>query len=179
MSFRRRLLLALALIVLVTVGSVSIVVSWRTRRSFEQADAERTQALLAQFRSEFTRRSDDVAHRVASLTGGDQVYKMALDLSRGGDTSSYVTEAKVVADSYQLDLLDFTAADGTIISSAQWPARFGYKENFPPDLPSKGTVLRLVPLPDGATLGLVAASTVKIADNPPIIIVGGRRLDRQ
>ena len=35
MSFRRRLLIALSLIVFFTVGAVSSVVMWRTRRAFE------------------------------------------------------------------------------------------------------------------------------------------------
>ena len=178
MSFRRRLLLALALIVVVTVGSVSIVVSWRTRRSFERADAERTEALLAQFRREFSRRGDDVVRRVDAIASGDTVSRMALDLSHGTEASAYVTEAKAVADSHQLDLLEFVAADGAIISSAQWPARFGYKEDVSPDLSAKGAVLRLVPLPEGATLGLVAARVVNIGDTP-LIVLGGQRLDRE
>ena len=118
MSFRRRLLIALALIVLVTVGAVSTVVSWRTRSAFQRADGERTDALLAQFRREFTRRGDDVVRRVEAIAAGDSVSRMALDLSHGADTSAYVTEAKAVAESHQLDLLEFVAADGTIISSA-------------------------------------------------------------
>ncbi|MGZ4826556.1 MAG: ATP-binding protein [Terriglobales bacterium] len=177
MSFRRRLLIALSLIVLVTVGSVSTVVSLRTRSAFERADAERTDALAAQFRSEFARRGDVVVHRVSSVGAGDAVAKMALDLGSGGDTGAYVTEAKTVADAYQLDLLEFVSPDGTIISSAQWPARFGYKEDVPPDLPTKGAVLRLVPLPDGATLGVMAATTVKVGDKPPTFIYGGQRMD--
>jgi two-component system nitrogen regulation sensor histidine kinase NtrY len=177
MSFRRRLLIALALIVLVTVGAVSTVVSWRTRSAFERADGERTDALIAQFRREFTRRGDDVVRRVEAIAAGDTVSRMALDLSHGADTSAYVTEARTVAESHQLDLLEFVAADGTIISSAQWPARFGYKEDVAPDLPSQGAVLRLVPLPDGATLGLLAARAVNIGDKP-LFILGGQRLDR-
>ena len=177
MSFRRRLLIALSLIVLVTVGSVSTVVSLRTRSAFERADAERTDALAAQFRSEFARRGDAVVHRISSVGAGDAVAKMALDLGSGGDTGAYVTEAKTVADAYQLDLLEFVSAEGTIISSAQWPARFGYKEDIPPDLPAKGAVLRLVPLPDGATLGVMAATSVKVGDKPPTFIYGGQRMD--
>jgi signal transduction histidine kinase len=177
MSFRRRLLIALALIVLVTVGGVSTVVSLRTRRAFEKADAERTDALIAQFRREFTRRGEDVVRRVEAIASGDTVSRIALDLSHAADTSSYVTEAKVVADGHQLDLLEFVSADDDIISSAQWPARFGYKEEVAPDLPSKGAVLRQVPLPDGATLGLVAARTVTMGDKT-LFVLGGQRLDR-
>jgi signal transduction histidine kinase len=177
MSFRRRLLIALALIVLVTVGSVSTVVSLRTRRAFERADRERTEALVAQFRREFTRRGDDVVRRVEAIAAGDAVSRMALDLSHGTDASAYVTEAKAFADSHQLDLLELVAADGTIISSAHWPARFGYKEDVAPDLASRGAVLRLVPLPDGATLGLMAVRSVNIGDKP-LLVLGGQRLDR-
>ena len=95
----------------------------------------------------------------------------ALDLSRGADASAYVTTAKGVADNFQLDLLEFVSAGGSIISSAQWPARFGYQEeDVAPDLPSQGRVLRLVPLPDGATLGLMAAGV-------PIVPAEQRLLD--
>ncbi|MGI9104306.1 MAG: sensor histidine kinase [Terriglobales bacterium] len=178
MSFRRRLLIALALIVLITVGAVSTVVSFRTRAAFEKAEAERTEALVAQFRSEFARRGDDVVHRVSAVAGGDAVGRMAIDLARGGDPSVYVTEAKAVADNFQLDLLEFVSADGTIISSAQWPARFGYKEEITPDLPSKGAVLRLIPLPEGATLGLTAVNVVTAGDKS-LYVLGGQRLDRE
>jgi len=178
MSFRRRLLIALALIVLVTVGGVSTVVSLRTRSAFERAEVERTDALIAQFRSEFARRGEEVVHRVGSVAGGDAMAKMALDLTRGGDTSAYVTEARTVADNFQLDLLEIVAADGTIISSAHWPARFGYKEDLPPDLVLKGAVLRLVPMADGATLGLLAARTVTVGDKT-LIVLGGQVLDRE
>src|ERR1043166_6342676 len=136
MTFRRRVLLALALVVLVTVGSVSTIVSLRTRSAFERADAERTAALVAQFRNEFVRRGNDIVHRIDAIDSGETVSRLALDISRGSDTSSYVTEAKPVADSHQLDLLEFVSSDGAIISSAQWPARFGYKEDISPDLPS-------------------------------------------
>ncbi len=178
MSFRRRLLLSMALIVFLSVGAVSWIVSVRTRRAFERADAERTDALIAQFRREFTRRGDDVVRRVEAVAGSDSVTRMALDLSRGGDSSAYVTQAKAVADSHQLDLLELVTAEGTIISSAQWPARFGYKEEIAPDLSSKGAVLRLVPLPEGATLGLVAVRRVMIGDRP-LVVLGGQRLDRE
>ena len=177
MTFRRRVLLALALVVLVTVGSVSTIVSLRTRSAFERADAERTAALVAQFRNEFVRRGNDIVHRIDAIDSGETVSRLALDIGRGADTSSYVTEAKPVADSHQLDLLEFVSADGTIISSAQWPARFGYKEDIAPELPMKGAVLRVVPLPEGAALGLVAAGRVNTGDKQ-FYVIGGQRLDR-
>ena len=177
MSFRRRVLVVLALIVFFTVGAVSWVVLARTRRAFEQADAERTDALVAQFRREFTRRGDEVAQSVDAIVAGDAVQRMAVELSHGGDSSVYVTEAKSVGEGHQLDLLDFVAADGTIISSAESPARFGYKSELPL-VDSANGILTTVPLPEGATIGLVSVRAVKIADKP-LYVIGGTRLDRE
>jgi signal transduction histidine kinase len=40
----------------------------------------------------------------------------------------YVTEAGALAQEYDLDYLELVQPDGSIVSSAQWPAHFGYKE---------------------------------------------------
>jgi hypothetical protein len=57
-----------ALTVFFAVAIVSLVVSSMTRRAFQQADEERTAALVAQFRSEFNRRgashTPDRVHRI-------------------------------------------------------------------------------------------------------------------
>src|SRR5512142_1183223 len=127
MSFRRRLLIVLAATVFFTVGAVSWVVSVRTRSAFERAEAERTAALVAQFRREFSRRGEDVVRRIEAIASSETVQRMALELSHSVEPSAYLTEAEAVAESHQLDLLEFVAADGSIISSAQWPARFGYR----------------------------------------------------
>lgn len=177
MSFRRRVLIVLALIVFFTVGAVSWVVLVRTRQAFERADAERTDALVGQFQREFKRRGDEVAQRIDAIVAGDAVQRMAVDLGHGGDASVYVTEAKSVAESHQLDLLDFVAADGTILSSAESPAGFGYKSELPL-VDHANAVLATVPLPDGATLGLVSVRAVKFGDKPWYVI-GGTGLDRE
>lgn len=176
MSFRRRLLLVMSLIVFFTVGVVATVVLLSTRRAFERADTERTDALLAQFQREFARRGDEVTLVVNAVAGSDTVQRMAADLAHGGDPSVYLTEARPVADSHQLDLLDFASADGTIISSAASPARFGYKENVPLQ-DSRNAFLASVPLPDGPILGLVAVRAVNTGDRP-FYVIGGTRLDR-
>lgn len=177
MSFRRRVLLVLAFMVFLTVGAVSWVVLARTRRAFEQADAERADALVAQFRREFTRRGEEVSQRVDAIATSDTLQRVALDFSHSGDMSAYVTEAKNVADTHQLDILDFVSPDGTIISSAEAPARFGYKSAITlKDSPN--SFLATMPVPDGVTLGLVAVRAVKSAD-PPLYVVGGTRLDRE
>ena len=49
------------------------------------------------------------------------------------DYSPYVRTAREIAASQRLDFLELVAGDGTIVSSAQWPARFGYKEEWVTD----------------------------------------------
>ena len=177
MSFRRRLLLVMSLIVFFTVGAVAAVVLLRTSRAFDQADAERTDALVAQFQREFTRRGEEVTRVVAAIAGSDAVQRMASDIGNGGDPSVYLTEARPIADSHQLDLLDLVSTEGTIISSAASPARFGYKEDVPLE-DSKGAFLASVPLPDGPTMGLLAVREVSGVAKP-LFVVGGTRLDRE
>jgi len=95
LSFRRKLLLVFALTVFLCVGAVTWIVSSVTRRAFERANEAQTTALIAQFRREFSRRGDEVAHRVETIAGSDAATRMALAVSRGSaDYSAYVNEAK-------------------------------------------------------------------------------------
>ncbi len=152
MSFRRKLLLVFALTVFLSVGAVTWIVSSVTRRAFERANEDQTAALIAQFRREFNRRGEDVAHRVETIASDEAVTRMALAVNRGpADYSAYVNEAKALADNQQLDFLEFVDSHGTILSSAQWPAKFGYKESsLPSESPLKAAFLRQEELPDGA-----------------------------
>lgn len=179
MSFRRKLLLVFALTVFLSVGAVTWIVSTVTRRAFERANEDQTTALIAQFRREFSRRGEEVAHRVETIAGSETATRMALAVSRGStDYSAYVNEAKALADNQQLDFLEFVDSSGTILSSAQWPAKFGYKEgSLPPGAPPKGAFLRQEELPDGAALSLSAIRQVEVGDKP-LYVMGGRRLDR-
>ena len=66
-----------------------------TRRAFERANEEQTAALIAQFRREFSRRGDEVAHRVETIAASEAATRMALAVSRGStDYSAFVNEAK-------------------------------------------------------------------------------------
>jgi len=179
LSFRRKLLLVFALTVFLCVGAVTWIVSSVTRRAFERANEAQTTALIAQFRREFSRRGDEVAHRVETIAGSDAATRMALAVSRGSaDYSAYVNEAKALADNQQLDFLEFVDSSGTILSSAQWPAKFGYKESsLPAGALSPAAFLRQEELPDGAALSLSAIRRVEVGDKP-IFVIGGRRLDQ-
>ena len=189
MSFRRKLFLVFALTVFLCVGAVAWIVSAMTRRAFERANEDQTAALVTQFRREFDRRGDEVAHRVTTIAGSESATRMALAVSRGpADYSVFVNEAKTLADNQQLDFLEFVDSRGTILSSAQWPAKFGYKENslplISPNLsspnqgsPNKTAFLRQEEMPDGVAVSLSAMRPVEVGDKP-IYVIGGRRLDK-
>ena len=132
--------LVFALTVFLSVGAVTWIVSSVTRRAFERANEDQTAALITQFRREFNRRGEEVVHRVDTIASGEVARRMALAVNRGpADYSAYVNEAKALADNQQLDFLEFVDSRGTILSSAQWPAKFGYKESrCPGGLPAQG-----------------------------------------
>lgn len=178
MSFRKKLLMVFALTVFFAVAIVSLIVSTMARRAFQRADEERTAALVAQFRSEFNRRGTDVIRRIDAIASSDPVTRMALSLGNDApDYGVYLNEAKSIAESQQLDFLEFTDAQGTIISSAQSPARFGYKEPAMAATPAPaGLYLKKEELTDGVAIGMFATRAVRISDKP-LYVIGGRRLD--
>ena len=180
MTFRRRLLAVFAVTTLLTVGVVTVVVSLITRRAFERSDQEQTAALLAQFQGEFDRRGQEVVRRVEGIAGSDAVTGMALALSRESpDYGAYLSEARTIAESQQLDFLEFFDGKGVIISSAQEPAKFGYQEiPRPTTQPApNGAFLRKEDLPAGPALGLLAVREVQVGDKP-LFVIGGWRFDK-
>src|ERR1700732_3982619 len=156
MMFRRKLLAVFALTVLVSVAAVAWSISSLTRRAFEKANEERSAALVAQFRREFNRRGEEVAQRVETIAASEGATRMALALSHGSPNyGAFLDEARTIADNQHLDFLEFVDNQGTIISSAQWPAKFGYKENLPLVSPiPQGAFLKQEELPDDRALGL-------------------------
>lgn len=179
MIFRRRLLAVFALTVLVCVAAVAWSISWLARRAFEKVNEERTAALVAQFRHEFNRRGEEVAHRVETVAASEGTTRMALALSHGSpDYGEYLNEARTIADNQQLDFLEFVDSQATIISSAQWPAKFGYKETLTLiSAAPKGAFLKQEELPDGAALGVFAVTEVNPGEKS-LFVVGGRRIDK-
>jgi signal transduction histidine kinase len=177
-SLRQRLLLVFSLTVVLSVAAVAWIVSLRTRQAFAEANQKHTVALVDQFRRDFDAHAEDVAARIEHVAGSDRLARIAFELTQtGGDPSPYLNEAAALARDYQLDYLEIISADGSIVSSAQWPARFGYKEdlhfavNQPP-------FLKKEELPDGSSeIGLFALRTVHGA-GPPLYVLGGKRLDR-
>ena len=182
MSFRTKLLIIFALTVVAAVGLVAGVVSTYTRRAFERLDSQRSDALVGQFRREFSRRGEEVVRRVEGIVDAEATLRMAIDLSRPqADPSLYVNDARGLAASHQLDFLEIVANDGTLISSAQWPARFGYKTEWvaaQKDWKSRGAFLRGEDLPDSVALALTAVRAVRVGEKN-LYVIGGQRLDKE
>ncbi len=179
MRLRLKLFLISAALVAVSVVAVAWTVSTTTRNAFERVERNHTNALVAQFEQEFKRRGQGVSERIAAIKGTESVMRMVVALSRpGGDASPYVNQATPLAASHQLDFLDLLDGNGTIISSASWPARFGYKEAWALSAPTASPFLHLWELPTGSAVGLTAVGVVTLRGKR-FYIVGGQRLDRQ
>jgi two-component system nitrogen regulation sensor histidine kinase NtrY len=181
MSFRTKVFLSIAATAVLSVWIVAAVVSTLVTQSFERRDAQRTAALVNQFQKEFDRRGVEVARRIEAVADSDAVQRLALNLASQADTSPYFTEAQTLAQEQSLDFLELVGPDQTIISSAEWPARFGYKEDWlaqPVDWKSQGVFLKKEDLADGEALGLVTVRPVKAGDGT-LYVVGGRHLDQE
>ena len=180
MNLRQKLLLLLSLTVALVVAAVSWTVLVRIRQVFEQRDQQETALFVSQFQREFQHRSAEVAAAVDRIAASERAHRIAFDLSQSGDSSFYLTEAQTLAQEAQLDFLEIVGPDGNVISSAQWPARFGYPE--PAVNESATTFLKREELPDGSTaLGLFAARAVRRSEQNTaanVWLVGGKRLDQ-
>jgi two-component system nitrogen regulation sensor histidine kinase NtrY len=181
MSFRTKLLGFFMATIVAAVTLVAWGVSVYTRRAFEEFDRQRTDALVAQFRREYTQRGEEIAHRIRSIADDEATLRMAMDLNRPqADASQYYNDARGIAQTQQLDFVDIVADDSTLISSSEWPARFGYKNDWvsaEPDWNSKGAFLRRVDMPDAVDLGLLAVRTVRVGEKR-LFLIGGQRLDQ-
>jgi signal transduction histidine kinase len=179
MSFRKKLLMLFAATVLLCVGVISVSVYSTIRGSFEQANQDRANAVAAQFQSEFQRRGLEVAREVESVATSETVQHIALDINRGAtDSGEYVSEARTLAGQQQLDFLELVDNRGTILSSAQWEAKFGYPEAAIPSAAAPaGAFLKREELSDGPTLGLFAVRAARVGEQP-LYVIGGERLDQ-
>jgi len=182
MSFRTKLLLIVLLTIFASVTVVAYGVTHYTRAAFEEMDAERTEALVSQFNKEFVQRGEEIARQVENITNAEVTLRMAIDLQRSNaDQSLYVRDANGAAQDHGLDFVEFVNTDGTLISSAQYPARVGYRNDWLPSATNwneSTAFLRREELPTDVALSL---SVVRTQPNvpKPFYIIGGRRLDKK
>ena len=169
MTFRSKLFWIFTFALLLSVGLIAAGVILVTREAFEDLNRQHSDALVQQFQREFERRGQEIVNRVQGIADAEPTVRMAIDLSRPkSDVSIYVNDARGVSRAHQLDILDFVGNDGSIISSAEWPARFGYKLDWviqPEDWAARGSFLMKTETPDGPTLALLSVASVRVGDN--------------
>jgi signal transduction histidine kinase len=168
MTFRTKLLLISSF---TTAGAVALVtgaVSVSARRAFERIDRERHAAMLDQFRRELNARGQEIAQRVERASVSTLVQQIVAG-------NAPYDAAQTVAEAESLDFLDVLQPDLTIISSAHWPARFGYRNDWsvaPEDWDASDAFLAEVPWPEGKAVALVASRRAAGQG----YVIGGRRL---
>jgi signal transduction histidine kinase len=174
-NLRQKLLLLFSLTVAAAVAAVTWTVLVRVRHVFEIRDQEETALFVSQFQREFQDRSQEVAAAVNRLAVSERARAMAFELSQAGDASAYLTEAQTMAQDAQLDFLEIVGADGNVVSSAQWPARFGYPEPAAANA-SATPFLKREDLPDSSSaLGLFSVHAI---GGTQVRLIGGDRLDQ-
>ena len=180
MSLRQKLLLLSSLTTAAAVAIVAWTVLVRVRQVFEQQDQEKTALLVNQFQREFQHRSTEVVSAMDRLADAEGVRRMAYELTMSADSSVYLTEAQSLATEIQLDFLEIVGPDGNIVSSAQWPARFGYPESAIGSATSSAQAfIKREELADGTSaLGVFVLRSVRGVQQP-VRLLGGKRLDQQ
>lgn len=183
MSFRTRLILLFALTVAATTILVSSATSEITRRAFERVDQERTHAIVAQFQREYAARGREVIRRVEAMAASEAVARLAGEMTRpGGDPEPFLDQAATLAREQALEIVDIVWSDGAIISSAHYPARFGYKKDWVltgADWKALGAFAEREDFPDGPAMALLAVRPVAAAAGGNVFMVGGQRLDKE
>ncbi|HTG29808.1 MAG TPA: ATP-binding protein [Methylomirabilota bacterium] len=181
MSLRTKLLLIFMLTVVASVAVVAYGVTHYTRAAFEEMDGQRTEALVAQFQKEFAQRGEEVVHQVENIANAEITLRMALDLARpNADQSLYMHDGTGAAQDHGLDFVQFVNFDGTLISSAQFPSRVGYKNEWVianKNWRDSHAFLTKEELPDSVALSLTVVRTLPVGDKN-FYIIGGRRLDQ-
>lgn len=183
MSLRLRLELIFGTIIIVTVAVVSFAVAAGARAAFQAIDDQRTDALKKQFQREYELQGEALKTRANAIAGSQAIRNMAMTLSApGGDPAPYLNLASSLATEQELDFLEILTQDGTIVSSAQWPARFGLREAWiaeGSDWNHQPAFLRFEETPQGNQLALLSVQELNdpAGSEHNFFLVAGRRID--
>src|SRR5882762_304217 len=182
MSFRTKLLFVVLLTIFASVSVVAYAVTHYTQATFEAMDAERTEALVAQFNKEFVQRGEEIAQQAKNIAENNITERMAIDMSRpNADLSLWVRDAIGSAQENGLDYVEFVKYDGVLVSSAQFPAHVGYKNDWVTAVKNWNNTpafLKKEDLPDGVAISLSVVRTNNTMADKSLYIIGGQRLDK-
>jgi two-component system nitrogen regulation sensor histidine kinase NtrY len=181
-SFRTKLFWVFLITVLVTVSVVGYAVTYYARTAFEEIDRERTEALVAQFQKEYVQRGEEIGRQIDNIINSEITLRTAIELAKpNADQSIFFRDASGIAQDHGLDFVELIDYQGTLISSAQYPARVGYKEDWVTqikDWREVGPFLRKEELPDGSDLSLTVVRALPVAEKN-LYIIGGKKMDRR
>jgi signal transduction histidine kinase len=179
MTLKTKLLLLVTISITASVGAVAWLIEERAHEAFRQVEQDRTSTLVNQFRREFEHEGEEITRGVDAIAASDAMLRTVTELTNGAEYANYVNEAASNAAVQRLDFLDLIAPDGAIISSAHWPARFGYKERWFLDRSSplpQQAFLKQVETPQGVVLAMLCLRTVHV-HGLNYYLIGGRKLD--
>ncbi len=181
LSFRAKMFLLFTVTVAAAAGLFGWGATYYAQQAFGKVTAQRSDALVEQFRNEYLQRGNEVVEGVESIAETEGTMRMALDLTRPlSDPSLYASDATGLAASRHLDFLELASDDGTLISSAEWPGRTGYRNDWvtlEKNWNQQGAFLAPVQLIDNVQLGLLAVRVLHVSDKN-FYVIGGRQLDR-
>ncbi|HEX4545634.1 MAG TPA: ATP-binding protein [Candidatus Acidoferrum sp.] len=182
MSFRTKFLLVVLLTIFASVSIVAYGVTHYTQAAFEEMDAQRTEALVAQFKKEFDQRGEEIGRQAKNIAEASMTEQMAIGLAHANsDLSIFFRDANGAAQDHGLDYVEFVNYDGVLVSSAQFPARVGYKNDWLTSVKDWNEIpffLRKEELPDGVALALTVVRTNSTVADKNLYIVAGRRMDK-
>ena len=178
-SLKTKLLLLVTISITASVGAAAWLIETRAHEAFRQVEQDRTSALVNQFRREFEHAGEEITRGVEAIAGSDAMLRTVTELANGAEYANYVNEAVANSAAQRLDFLDLIAPDGAIISSAHWPARFGYKQRWFLDrqapLPQQA-FLKHIETPQGSVLAMICFRPVRV-HGLNFYLIGGRKLD--
>ncbi len=180
MTFRTKLLLVTSCTIAGAVALVTGAVSLSIRGAFEKIDASRRAAVLDRFNKELAAQGEDVARKAERVAASQAVLRLAVEANRAEpDFSAYVNEAQELAGAFELDFLDIADSANQVITSAHYPARFGYQHEWAIGVADAGAAsfLTRIPAQEGPALALGALRRVSAAGGKSVHVLAGRRID--
>jgi hypothetical protein len=181
MSSQSRLFLQLLAIAFSCISVAGYSVVSYTKKAFEEIQAQQEQAQINEFKQQFVRFGEEVVRRVENIASADATTRMALDLARDKpDRSLYMHDATGAAQYQNLDFLEVTTWDGTIISSAPDYSRVGHTDStsLKTEWSGSSAFLDKQPLRDGDALLLSAVRTTDVAGKR-LYVNGGSRIEEK
>ncbi len=181
MSFQSRLFLQLLSIVLVLFAAIAYGVIVYVSAVLNESDTHQTESQDKQVEQQLSLFANETARRVENVANAETMTRMAIDLAHSNASQSlYSYDAIDAARNQNLDLLEITSWDGTVISSVQDRSRVGRKTNSKSakgELAASQAFLEKQQLPGGWVLSFSAESSIYVGGRT-FYVTGGRRVDQ-